>query len=693
MIKELSNVILSIYLNAVILLSSYLLVRRIIKPRPLVDASVAFLVLYFSQVVAIELLLGVSGRLNTFGISLVSSMVLLLLLLFTRNYRNTSYSYQQSYGYFSELLHRKTIFLLFSIAFCFGLTKIFINLVNPPFGWDSLNYHFTFPVEWLKHGNLNNPITVFDDPSPSYYPINGSLFYLWLIIPFKNVSLADLGQAPFFLLSALCTYSIARKLGLDRQYSVLASLLFLLVPNFFKQLQVAYVDVMIAALFLSCINWLLSLEKEYNRKNILLFSLSLGLMIGTKTVALPYVVLLLIPFLYKLLKNGRKAHSLAILIICVLIFGSYSYIRNFIDTGNPFYPLQLALGNQIIFKGVMEGIVYRAHFRPEDYNLSKALFHEGLGLQTLILVLPAVFFSLPAAIFKKKTGGFNLKYFLLLPLLIYLVYRFVIPLANLRYIYAMLGIGIISAFYLMKTLNFPAFIVRALAVICALASAGELAKRQELVFSIIASVLFFFLGFRLLRFIKNKGKAFQRPLFLIPVIVIFILIMAVFEGWYNKAEYTRYGKMVKYSGFWPDATKAWQWLNMNTSGNNIAYAGRPVPFPLYGTNFKNNVYYVSVNAVEPVKLHYFPDSRYSWGSDFLELHENLEKEGNYRFGADYSVWLNNFAKHDTDFLFIYSLHQTKEVIFPIEDKWAQVHTEKFVPVFGNSTIHIYKVNK
>jgi hypothetical protein len=151
--------------------------------------------------------------------------------------------------------------------------------------------------------------------------------------------------------------------------------------------------------------------------------------------------------------------------------------------------------------------------------------------------------------------------------------------------------------------------------------------------------------------------------------------------------------MVKYSGFWPQATDAWNWLNNNTSGNNIAYAGRPVPFPLYGSGFKNNVYYVSVNKIDPAKLHYFPDSHYFWGKDFLSMHKSFEEKGNYRGEADYPAWLGNLLRRKTDHLFVYSLHQTKEVEFPMEDAWAVQHPEKFSLIFSNDTIRIYKVLK
>lgn len=180
----------------------------------------------------------------------------------------------------------------------------------------------------------------------------------------------------------------------------------------------------------------------------------------------------------------------------------------------------------------------------------------------------------------------------------------------------------------------------------------------------------------------------------IVFILIFLGLSLIFlEKDYNNNEYYRYNKMIEYSGFWPDATVAWGWLNQNTKGNNIAYIGRPVPFPLYGTYFKNNIYYISVNKVEPAKLHYFPNSKYVWGYDGESVHRSFEKDINYRGNPDYYIWLNNLLRCNTDYLFIYSLHQIKTIQFPIEDKWAKSHPEKFNLAFKNDTIHVYKVIK
>lgn len=671
-------------MNLIVIISAFLVTYRLFQISNSVDALICWFIVYLSQIVFSELILGISGILYLNNVILVNLAILLIIWLIARK-RKSSFNLDKTRDGFYELLRNKIILLGIAIILGFGLVKVGINLINPPFGWDSLNYHFTFPIEWLKHGNLETPITISDDFAPSYYPINGSLFFLWLILPFKNVFLADLGQVPFFILAFLAMYSISRKLGINREYSLYGAVLFLLIPNVFKQLEVAYVDVMVVALFLVCVNYLFLLTREFSPQNVLVYSLSLGLLLGTKTIALPYSGLLFIPFIYLCFKNVGKPYLFIISISIVVILGGFTYIRNFLETGNPLYPLDFNLWGKTILKGVIDKSNYAAHFKIEDYRLIKLLFHEGMGVQSFIFILPFIFLALPVALIKKKKSiNFNLVYFLVLPVLIYLVYRYIIPLANTRYLYPLLGVGMITGLYTAQILNIPRRIVNILVVMCFLGSIAEIAKYQELGISVILTSLLFFLLLPSIKYIRQKK---------ILLSIFIICVLMVIEKDYTRNEYPRYMKMVKYSGFWPEATEAWNWLNSNTSGNNIAYVGRPVPFPLYGSNFKNNVYYVSVNKVEPVKVHYFPDSHYHWGYDFLSLHKNLEEKGNYRSGADYPVWLNNLVKRNTDYLFVYSLHQTEEITFPMEDKWAMAHADKFLPVFSNETIHIYRILK
>lgn len=686
-------------MNSIVILSAFIVTYKVLRIKDFVDSLISWFLVYFAQIVITELLLGIIGRLFLVDLIILNLGILLVVYAATRK-KTLQFSPIGISALVNALLQNKLIFFCSVVILAFGLVKVGINLLNPPFGWDSLNYHFTFPVEWLKHGNLNNPITIFDDPSPTYYPINGSLFYLWLIFPLKSVFMADLGQAPFFVLAFLSVYSLSRKNSLSKEIAFYAAVLFSLIPNYFKQLQIAYVDVMVAALFLASVNFIFALFESFSLKNVSIYGISMGLLVGIKTIALPYSILLFLPFLCLATRKKDKFYLLIVCILIIIALGGFSYLRNLFQTGNPLYPFDLKIFGQTIFKGVMDSKTYGAHFTSSDYSIAKVLFHEGLGIQTLLLVFPALFLALPFVVSRKKRN-FALVYYAILPVLIYLIYRYMIPLANVRYLYPLLGMGVVLALFIAQDIHLPKIFLRILIFVCVLVSMTELAKRQELVSSFMLTIFILSLypylrnlGENLGDSHLNIGDCHLNHLNLkvtVTVTVTAAILLSFFSGWYAKNEYPRYKKMVKYSGFWPDATEAWEWLNQNTVGNNIAYAGRPVPFPLYGSAFKNNVYYASVNKTDPAKLNYFTNSYYSWGRDFESLHNNLEKEGNYRGGADYWAWLNNITKRKTDFLFVYSLHQTKEVKFPIEDKWASQESAKFNPVFKNRTIHIYKI--
>jgi len=679
------------FMNFIVILIVFIIARYLFHSfSGRIDYLISLFIVFLSLITGTLLLLGIMGKLYLWNVIGLDILILCLFYAIIKipKLEPKKHTFPEIASFKQELLNSKVSVLCLSVIFSFLVVKLAINLFNPPFGWDSIGYHFSFAVEWLKQGNLNTPIVVLDDPCPPYYPINGSLFYLWLIFPFKSAYLADLGQFPFFIIAALSVYGISRKIGLSRNLSFYGSALFMLIPNFFKQLQIGYVDIMVASLFLVCVNFLLVLQNNFSLQNVLIYSLSLGLLIGTKTLALPYSLLLIVPFMAIWLKNNNKIRTGFIFTLCILVFGGFSYLRNFIETGNPIYPLGLKLFDLHIFRGVIDKSSFTSRFISYDHSLGKILFHEGLGAQALLLVLPAIFLALPIAFIKrKKSLNFNFIYFLLLPILFYLIYRYIIPLANTRFLYALLGLGIVLAFYILQTLRANKILLSSLVIVCVFASISELAKRQELVTSIILSTVTFFilLNFKKFKFFEHKK--------ILPILVVLMVIGGLFwsELYYKKNEFKRYYIMRKYSGFWPDAAKAWDWLNANTNGNNIAFVGRAVPFPLYGSSFKNNVYYVSVNKVQPAKLHYFKDSWYEWGIGFEGLLKSVEQENNYRGNADYNVWLENLLMTNTDYLFIYALQQTKNTIFPIEDNWAKLHTDRFNLLFSNDIVHIYRI--
>ncbi|MEW6076103.1 MAG: hypothetical protein AB1530_07410 [Candidatus Omnitrophota bacterium] len=683
------GILISLLMNAVVAYSAWLLSSRILALKGCIDTGIAWLLLYFAQIVFSELLLGILGILYLPELIVLNVYIMLFVWWIARR-RKPHFEIIQLRKHIIEFLDNKVLLLFFSVIAGFGLVKICVNLVNPPFGWDCLNYHFVFPVEWLKNGNLSMPSYIGDDPSPPYYPLNGSLYFLWLMLPLKNVFFADVGQVPFFLLAFLSLYGIARKTGLGKSYAFYVAALFILTPNIFRQIEIAYVDVMLAALFFSSVNFILRLYKTFSLPALICVAVSFGLFLGIKASAIVYGIFPLLCFACIVLRRRKEPHYLPKAIAYVFLFasiaaalGGFSYLRNLLLTGNPLFPADIVIAGKNILKGVVPFANYRNNWTPDDFNLTKLLFHEGMGVQFIIFAFPALMAALPfliGRIIKKRAREIDF-FVISLPLVLWFSFLFFMPQLWVRYLYAFVGSALIAAFYMLATFKNPGRLIKAAVAICVFASMVEISRHAQLLASVALSLLIFYL-------LHKKWQVTIQVLLMglaaLPLVFYFL------NARYDSNEFKNY---VSRSRFPKEETEAWLWLNQNTGGHRIAYAGRPDVLPLYGSNFKNEAAYVSVNNVHPVHLHNFIDTKYVWTNDFLVLHKNLEKDGYYRQKPDYYAWLKNLDSGAVDFLVVYSLNQVEGNIFPIEEEWARSHPGQFFLVFGNDSVRIYKVTR
>jgi len=684
------GIIKFVLINSIVISSAYLINYRLIRFKGLVDSLLSFFLVYFTQIVATQTLLGLNGALFFRKLLALNFIILLIVWAASKNSRSCLCE-SDSRAIMSELFKVRPVLFIASVIAAFGLVEVSLNLVNAPVGWDSISYHFAFPVEWLKHGNLAIPTTICDDPSPPYYPINGSLYFLWLMMPLRNVFLADLGQAPFFVLAFLSIVGICRKMRLGRESSFYAAALFVITPNIFKQLKLGYVDVMSAAVFLVAVNFLLMSAKELNLKNLILWSLALGLFFGIKSSAVLYGALPVLFFAIILLKNIKERGLIRVIfyfvlfIVLVLATGGFAYIRNLVLIGNPLFPAQIKLLGKVVFEGVVPFSSYRQQWTSQEMNLAKALFGEGLGAQLIIVFIPALVLVLPLALLKRKVKlDLPVVFVLSLPFALLASFLFFMPQLWIRYLYPFLGAGYIAALFSLNALNFPLKALRWVAAFCVLVSSLEIMGWWRLISALFLTVMFFISMPGIVRVRINK-QAFFGAVLILTGVLIFL------NADYNKYEFDRYSSRTPYP---KEDREAWKWLNDNTIRSRIAYAGIPHVFPLYGTKFKNVVYYVSVNAIEPALLHLYPNGSYIWDRDFFKMHKGLEDSGNYREHPDYDVWLKNLKARRIEYLVVYSLRKIEDsVVFPLENDWALLHPEKFIPVFNKRTVNIYRIAK
>ena len=681
--------IIFLLMNGIVVVSSFLITYRVFKLAERVDSLICWFLLYFAQIVLVETALGFFGILTLRAI-LGAILALFFVVWLVVRRRVSSFDRTGIREAGAAVVGDKVVLFGLSVIAGFALIKIYEGLfINPPLGWDCFTYHFVFPIEWIKHGNLENPIYIANDLSAAYYPFNGSLYFLWLMMPLKNVFLANMGQVPFYGLAFLATYAVARKVRLKRSSSIFAAILLTVTPNFFKQMQIGYVDVMMAALFLAAVNFLLLFYRENKFKFVVLWSLSFGLFIGLKPTGLTFGIG---PFLFFILiaarivgkkEWGRALGYVIASLLIIAAMGGYAYLRNFIRYGNPLFPTDITVLGKHIFKGVISLSRYRASGDWAHFTFKEVLFSEGLGAQFIIFIIGGLFLS--AYVFlKKRPKRIDLPVFFLLslPVTLYLAFHFLTPLPWVRYLYAFLATGFIASLCIIDMAGIPAIVIRWLVVICVTASTFELNRRNGLCLSLAASAILFFLLPRIAQYRFNKR--------LVAAICVMLAISLGFlNARYDKDEFKRYMAKSRF----PDGEKAaWLWLRTHTGASRIAYTGRPDTLPLYGKHFTNDVFYVSVNKIHPARLHLFPSSHYIWTDDFSALRKNMEEPGNFREYPDYDDWRRNLELERIDFFVAYSVSEAKEGTFPIEDEWAIAHPEYFARVFTSNIAHMYKVN-
>lgn len=681
----------------IVIFSSWVLTKRYFKIELLSDSILTCFILSFGQIILVTTILGTLEKLYFFNVFIAHCVILLLVLLI---FHRKSAALIPTKPDIKPFLNNKLLLLAISIFFSFALVSIYNNLINPPQDADSLLYHLAFPASWIKSGTLDNPFFIFGsnpilfpgslvDGVPSYYPINTELFFTWLLMPLKNAFLADLGEVPFYLVGIIVFYSILKKYGVDHKIALLSGFLWVLIPNVFKQIKVANnLDVICAVFFLLTIFTLLLLKSSLTIKNAILFGISAGIFIGTKFNNVVYFLALL-PFtlyiFYTQTKRektpfGKILQFVIVVILMIVLFGGYMYIKNYIYTGNPTFPVEFKVFGKTIFKGLFDSELLRRQMFGNDALNFFRIFREGLGLQFFVLILPCTFLPLFFFSYLKKhvspLGEYLL--FFLTPLISLILFKIFIDVYIARYFFPYLSLGLVTAVVFLT--RFPHgkkyfYVISSVSIIYAV---FQLAHRFELILSIMLSLLSFIFLLRYKKLVINSYENRNLAKIILGGSLLVFLSLSYLNNKYNDEEYDRYISSLSKKEKWQvDLRKGWKALNEITgSGARVAYTGRQEAYPLYGKGFKNEVRYISINNKE-ITPYNNPD-------------------GHYRQIKDFSAWRDNLKKHRIEYLFIAKpVFENRESPdpdkFPIEDEWASMNPKDFRLVFDNSLSRIYKI--
>ena len=602
---------------------------------------------------------------------------------------------------------------------------VVVGLVQSPLTlYDSVSYHLVFPARWLQEHRLSIVPTPFSDPAQAYQPGNGELFFLWLMLPFHGDVAARLGQLPFLLLSGVALYAVARRCGARAGHAAYAPLFFLLARPVVEQAAGADVDLICAAMFLTSIHLGIVALQTDARRDWSLWGISLGLYLGSKYLALIYVVVLLV---LPLLRGPRPKALWAI--PGVVTLGLPWYARNWVVAGSPIYPSSLKVLGLTIARGAFaREAMNNSVFHVTSVRLLPAILAHAFGTAAFLVWLPLL--CLAAGAVAARRRWWPAGYVLLVPVvMIPLAWfgipdnadsRFLLPAVALAMVPLTFPFGsnsrwnaVLHALYLTGAAWLVVGTHRQIAMPLPWFMGGWLGldgivSREALPLFAAGAVVTACLAY----------AASRRPAHAAPLLTAAFGAGCVVLAIGARTSYVRDGSSLL--SLSPTYIRAgtiagWDWVHGHVDHAVIANTGNNVPYPLFDEHLSNRVYYVNIDRHAAWQFHDYararrnestpgtPDALARASGQLMPVtgasgggasRPRYERREGFR-----DAWVQNLRAAGVTHLFVtvLSAYEIDYVWhngggFPIEDEWARTDSRAFRLIYENGQVRIYALS-
>lgn len=227
---------------------------------------------------------------------------------------------------------------LFIVAIVLLVTWLILLSWTPPRQADAMRYHLALSKDFVQnHGLIFRPYAHYN------FPLYFNLLFLPVYMAFKGIGL-QFTVLGCFILSVIFTLRLAYQLQL--KYPRLLVFLFCLIPLFYHEAHQVFNDWVVVCYVIMGFVLLLDRTAKPSLLVVFLGFLSLGFALGVKYQAvlfIPWFILLGWDRLKSVKSPARRILYIFLALIPMGALASPCYIRNFINTGNPFWPLLQSL--------------------------------------------------------------------------------------------------------------------------------------------------------------------------------------------------------------------------------------------------------------------------------------------------------------------------------------------------------------
>lgn len=676
-------------------------------------------VLFAAHIIFVLMVLGLFGWISIMGVAAASFVIFLSSRFIMRPGPESKGNLQVSRDYLYELLKSlcRNKLQLFSVSCIFVVYFILFmrGLINPPIGYDGIAYHIPFAVEWLKSGSLQYHF-LFSDVQVlfAYVPSSGSLFMLWLLLPFHSDVLVSLVQYPFLIAIVICSISICYKLKVKEANVMYAVILFLSMPTIADNVPIAYVDVISAALILLLINFILCANRNKTKNLLPIVFLCIALLSGTKIVN-QYWIVTLVPLVIfvackTINRTSREIIKYILLFAAIYaVFGGFWFIKNVISTGNPFYPVlfnlpiigSLPAGYNETFRNsfIHALTIFETHVKHLDFTfLPKfAFMAKDYGLQLFVVILPVISIGLIWSFLKyvtinKHKDGLFFLYLYSLPFLMCFVYiaipgsgrwaegtpdRYLVGCFIFASILTVYHIDQIKHKMVRSLISLSLIIVSLISILAYLeyninSPINFILDRYGVVsHGIILSIIIILLvKLRIIDYAINIIHRENERIKIGYILMITVfLLTAIYSYYYELNKYNFYSR------YYFNIGQTFSWLDENTQESNIAIFGVDRSLPLYGKKLSNNVYYITPSS-EGIKPYH--------------EYQTFNKKGlrDFRYKPEYESWLKNLQEKDINYIVARMDVGQAEAL---EIEWMKNNEDIFEKVY-DARFSVFKIN-
>lgn len=619
---------------------------------------------------------------------------------------------------------------------------IWLALASPTYDYDVLTYHLTFPASWVQDAAISIVPTWFGDPAPAYAPCSTEVWYATLMLCTGDDRLARGAQVLFWLQLLLAAYVAGQALRLRPAIRLGLCLSLALIPALSAQAATAMVDVAFAAHLVSTAAFALRTGRGRGFGDAAGVALCVGLLLGTKFTAaafLPALVPLLMWAMKRLFGRGCRRRGGLVVAAAILIAGwagGFWYMRNWVVTGNPFYPLEVRIGSLRLLPGAfgreqMANSPFNARRGADEDAFGRTLW-EALhspqadepppradgsvpefarwyaGPVGLMVLAAAIAGALAAA--RRSPTEVPLVLLLICAGLAWFVFWYALPFQQSRFVWGPLVMTAIGGAALARlrpavgvvlTLAVVAIWVRAFGFEWQAMGTGVLA-RLSVAAAPAGLLLLWQVTYRLPRRHGSSHLSFgpRSP----PLLAAAVLTAcAAVTFWIASETGDRPRRDETNRPRWRFHSDAWRWIDENVRHATIAYAGNNVPYFLLASGFENRVCYVP--ARHPLEGRYH---------DFAGLPEtqilgppHLAGAACDRFLMDPAVWMENLRTLGVRWVLVTSLfpsllptHRHDAEGFSIEREWLDALSEErqdgqswaVCRLFGQGSARLYELD-